>query len=153
MKKFVILFVILSTALSFNSSFSQDTTVQEAAEFIKINLNHSGKSVNKTTGNSFDEIFSSDESEGMNYEFTGDFSFSVISTGYCKITLVESSASKTRISFSPDGESPDETPIYSNFGYLNEDTITIDFSKISRIESDKSTITVITYNNINSILH
>ncbi len=152
MKKFVILFVII-TCFYCNKSFSQDTTVQDAVEFIKINLNQGGKSFNKTASTNFDEIFNSDESQGMNYDYDGDFNYSVFSTDYCKITIVERITGKTRISFAPDGENPDEATLYSNFGYLNVDTITIDFSKISRIESDKSSITVVTYNNINSISH
>lgn len=155
MKKILFLFVIQLAAFSYNTAYSQDstTTVYDALEFIKTNLNQSSKTNNSSASNNFYEIFSDENSSYMNYSYSEQTSYSVISAETCIIKFVETITGNTRISFTEEDENPDDPRIYSNFKYLKQDTITIDFSKISKIESGTLSITFISFNNNNLIEH
>lgn len=162
MIKLIINFLLAFTLISFNSSYCQknkkdttkvDTTIQDALDFIKANFDQTNKYANNAFGDSFTDYFYTEESYVMNYDYDGDFTYTFVSADQCEITFIETLSSKTKISFSEDNDRPEETPYYSVFGNTNQDTIKIDFSKISRIESDRFSITFVTYNNMDLIEH
>ena len=155
MIKFIIVIIITGFLNFNNTSYCQDstTTIQDALDFISINLNHSSATSNTSGINNFENLFSTDESYVMNYEFEGQISYSVISVNGCVVSLAEKTDSKTKISFSEDADNPEEIAASSVFGNINTDTIVIDFSKISRIESNKTSITFHAFNNANLIEH
>lgn len=160
MTKYIILFVLLSQFFFINTSFSQGskghdstTTIQDALDFIKANFEQKNKAFNTPVSNAFTDYFYTREDYVMNYDYDGAYTYEVVSANNCVITIVETLASNTKISYSEDDEKPESTPIYSVFGYLSQDTVRIDFSKISRVESDRSSISFYTFNNMNLIEH
>lgn len=155
MKKNLILFVILLAMYSFNTAYSQDstTTKQDALDFIKTNLNQSNKSSEVDASSSFYDIFDDENSIYMDYNFSGETSYTLVSAVSCVIKLVETTTGNTKITFSEKNEKPENSPIYSKFKYLKQDTVIIDFSKISRMESTSTSITFISYNNKELIKH
>lgn len=163
MTKKNILIVVLFSFFLINYSYSQtktkkdtikdDTTIGDALEFIKHNFDQTSKVAGSAMGNDFLEYFYTDEDYAMNYNYEGTISYTIISAQNCIIKFVETNIGNTKISYSEDEDRPESTPYYSVFGNLNQDTITIDFSKISRIESDRSSITFCSYNNMDLIEH
>lgn len=155
MKKIFLLFAVQLAVLSYNTAFSQDTatTLNDALDFIKTNLNQSSNTNSLGASSNFYEIFSDKYSSNMNYSYSEQTSYTVISAESCIIKLVESITGNTRISYTEDDENPDEPRLYSDFIYLKQDTVTVDFSKISKIESGTSSITFISYNNNDLIEH
>lgn len=163
MIKKIVLFAILCSSLLYNSSFSQNktktdttkesATIDDALEFIKYNFDQTSKVTSSAAGNTFLEYFFNDDDFIMNYSYDGNLTYTIISADNCILKFVETNSGNSKISYSEDEDKPEETPYYSVFGNVNQDTITIDFSKISRIESDRSSITFCTYNNMDLIEH
>ena len=155
MRIFLFLFVIQLALFSHNTVYCQDssTTKQDALDFIKNNLDQSKRSSAADASVSFYEIFNGEDFRYMDYSFSGETSYTVISAQSCIIKLVETTTGKSKISFSEYDENPVDSKINSNFEYLKQDTITIDFSKISKIESGKTSITFVSYNDKEFIKH
>lgn len=155
MRIFLFLLVIQLALFSFNTVYCQDssTTKQDALDFIKSNLDQSKNSSAKDASVSFYEIFNGEDFRYMDYSFSGQTSYTVISAKSCIIELVETTSGNSKISFSEYDENPVDSRIYSKFEYLKQDTITIDFSKISKIESGKTSITFVSYNDKELIKH
>lgn len=155
MIKIFIVLIITGFLIFHNTSYCQDstTTIQDALDFISINLNHSSAASNASDRNNFDNLFYTDESYVMNYDFEGQIFYSVISVDGCVVSIMEKTKNKTKISFSEDSDNPEEIAASSVFENINTDTIVIDFSKISRIESNKTSITFHAFNNANLIEH
>lgn len=155
MKIFLILFFIELALFSHNTVYCQDTsaTKQEALDFIKNNLDQTINSSPADASVSFYEIFNGEDFRYMDYSFSGQTSYTVISAQSCIIQIVETTSGNSKISFSEYNENPEDSKIYSKFEYLKQDTVTIDFSKISKIESGISSITFISYENEDLIKH
>ena len=155
MKKNLFLFTILLAIISYNTAYCQDTTTtkQDALDFIKTNLDQSNNTSAGDASNSFYDIFNDENSIYMDYRYSGETSYSLVSAKSCIITLVETTTGNTKISYSDNDDPPADSPIYSKFKYLKQDTVTIDFSKISRMESSSTSITFISYYNKDLITH
>lgn len=162
MKKIVLL-LFIQLCLVFNIAFPQkkntkDTTLQnatvkDAMDFVAANINMKFKAYNTEVSNSFDETFATERDYSMAYNYEGEYEYNVVFANNCVIRFVETLTGKTRISFADNEEDQDETPYYSNFGYLKHDTIDIRFANIARVEAGKTSITLYTYNNMNLIDH
>lgn len=131
-----------------------DTTVKDAMDFITTNLNQTTNAKDLDDEDNFEDIFDDDNDYGLDYDYKGEYKYTVLSSTQCSITLLETTTGKTKITFYEDEDEIEISPIYSNFLYVNVDTVRIDFSKIARVEIDRSnSISLVTYNNMNTIQH
>ncbi|HMQ69989.1 MAG TPA: hypothetical protein PKA90_13465 [Ignavibacteria bacterium] len=155
MRIFLFLFIIQLASFSYNTVYCQNSSItkQDALDFIKNNLDHSNNSSDADASVSFYEIFNGEDFRYMDYSFKGQTSYTVISAQSCIIKLVETTSGNSKISYAEFDENPEDSRIYSKFEYLKQDTITIDFSKISKIESGKTSITFVSYDNKDLIKH
>lgn len=155
MRIFLSLFVIQLALFSYNNVYSQNSTItkQDALDFIRNNLDQTKNSSAADASVSFYEIFNGEDFRYMDYSFSGQTSYTVISAQSCIVKLVETTTGNSKISYSEFDENPVDSRIYSKYEYLKQDTITIDFSKISKIESGKYSITFISYDNKDLIKH
>lgn len=153
MKKILFLSVILLAIISYNTAYCQDTTKQDALDFIKTNLDQNNNTSAGDASISFYDIFNDENSIYMDYKYSGETSYTLVSAQSCIIKLVETTTGNTKITFVEKKQNPEDSKIYSKFKYLKQDTVTIDFSKISRMESSSTSITFISYNNKDLITH
>lgn len=155
MIRFLFLLVIQVALFSYNTAYSKDstTTKQDALDFIKNNLDQSKNYSAADASVSFYEIFNGEDFQYMDYSFSGQTSYTVVSAQSCIIKILETTTGDAKISFAEYNENPEDSKIYSKFEYLKQDTITIDFSKISKIESAYTSITFNSYNDKDLIKH